>query len=190
MQFPFTKATNNPDLHIVRHAVSIDERRAFFRQNLLGDPHDSQQDVLEVWFAGVHSEVGGSYPEAQSQLSKISLKWMLGEAEHFGLRVDPQRKAEILGGKPPWVAPDPLTRNQHESLHGWWWIAEFWPRIVHGLAADGTWNKSVRINLGRRRWIAPNPAVHDSVEQRLAHATPPYRPSNLPQQRRVIADRC
>jgi uncharacterized protein (DUF2235 family) len=62
VNFPFTKATNNPDLHIVRHAVSIDERRAFFRQNLFGPQHDPQQDVKEVWFAGVHSDVGGELP--------------------------------------------------------------------------------------------------------------------------------
>src|SRR6267154_6235451 len=31
-----------------------------------------QQDVKEVWFAGVHSDVGGSYPEPESQLSKIA----------------------------------------------------------------------------------------------------------------------
>ena len=176
VQFPYTKATNNPDLHIVRHAVSIDERRAFFRQNLFGQPLP-QQDVREVWFAGVHSDVGGSYPEPQSQLSKIALKWMLCEAEQAGLLVDQQRKAEVLGGKPPYVPPDPLRSNSHRSLHGAWWIAEFWPKIVHRQAPDGTWKKSLRINLGRRRFIGPNPIVHDSVEDRLAHASPPYRPA-------------
>src|SRR5712692_882400 len=43
--FPGTKATHNPDLRIIRHAVSIDERRAFFRQNLFGAPYDAQQDI-------------------------------------------------------------------------------------------------------------------------------------------------
>jgi uncharacterized protein (DUF2235 family) len=190
VKFPFTTATKNPDLSVVRHAISIDEHRAFFRQNLFGAPHDPSQDVQEVWFAGVHSDVGGSYPEAESQLSKITLRWMLCEAELAGLAVDPQRKADILGGKPPWVAPDPLTRNQHESLNSWWWIAEVWPKIIHKHAADGTWKKSLYVNLARRRWINPNSVVHESVEQRLAHASPPYRPSNLPQQRRVVNDRC
>ena len=64
-------ATRNPDLKIVRHAMSIDERRAFFRQNLFGAPDNPTQDVKEVWFAGVHSDVGGSYPESESQFSKI-----------------------------------------------------------------------------------------------------------------------
>lgn len=183
--FPGTKATHNPDLRIIRHAVSIDERRAFFRQNLFGPPHDPQQDIKELWFAGVHSDVGGSYPESESQLSKIALQWMVCEAEPAGLRVDQSRKADILGGKPPDVAPDPLTKNQHESLHGAWWIAEFWPKFVSRETAAGIWKKRLRINLGRRRWIAPDSVVHASVEQRLTDKNLGYDPSNLPVQHLV-----
>jgi uncharacterized protein (DUF2235 family) len=61
VRFPFVNAGKNPDFHIIRHAVSIDERRAFFRQNLFGLANNPQQDVKEVWFAGVHSDVGGGY---------------------------------------------------------------------------------------------------------------------------------
>lgn len=190
VRFPFTTAIRNPDLNIVRHAVSIDEHRAFFRQNLFGQPHDPPQDVREVWFAGVHSDVGGSYPEAESQLSKLAFRWMLCEAEIAGLAIDPQRKAQILGGTPPYVAPDPLTKNQHESLHGWWWIAELWPKVVHTQTEEGTWKKSLHLNLARRRWIAPSSAVHNSVEQRVANASPPYRPSNLREDRQPVLDRC
>ena len=177
--FPGTKATHNPDLHIIRHALSIDERRAFFRQNLFGAPHDTQQDLKEVWFAGVHSDVGGSYPESESQLSKIALRWMVAEAEAAGLRMDQTRKADILGGKPPYVAPDPLTRNQHESLHGPWWIAELWPKMDHKEISPGVWKKYLRMNLARRRCIAPDPVVDPSVEQRMADQTLGYAPANL-----------
>lgn len=189
VHFPFTNIGKNPDPAIVRHAISIDEHRAFFRQNLFGTPSDPNQDVKEVWFAGVHSDVGGSYPEAESQLSKIALRWLLREAELAGLSVDPKRKAEILGGKPPNVAPDPNTKNQHESLRGWWWIAEFWPKVVHIETPQHTWRRSIRVNLARRRWISPNSLVHRSVEERLANPTLGYRPSNLPQQRQIVDDR-
>ena len=184
--FPGTKATHNPDLRFIRHAVSIDERRAFFRQNLFGPPHDPQQDIKEVWFAGVHSDVGGSYPESESQLSKIALQWMICEAESAGLRVDQSRKDEILGGKPPYVAPDPLTKNQHESLKGAWWIAELWPKIfsypvtVPG-QAEPKWKHGIRLNLGRRRTIPDLVHIHQSVLDRL-RGVPSYRPNNLPQQ--------
>ncbi len=184
--FPGTKATHNADLHFVRHAVSIDERRAFFRQNLFGAPHDAQQDVKEIWFAGVHSDVGGSYPESQSQLSKIALQWMVCEAEPTGLKIDAGRKADILGGKPPYVAPDPLTKNQHESLKGPWWIAEFWPKLcaypvpVAG-QSEPEWKHRLRLNLGRSRIIPPGVHVHQSVIDRIK-GVPNYKPKNLPQQ--------
>jgi uncharacterized protein (DUF2235 family) len=190
VRFPFTNAGKNPEMKIIRHAISIDERRAFFRQNLFGDPHDSTQDVKEVWFAGVHSDVGGSYAEAESQLSKVALRWMLCEAEGAGLRIDQQKKQNIFGADPRYVAPDRLTANQHESLKGAWWIAELWPKIAHVKGADGSWKRHVRLNLGRRRWIAPNSVVHDSVQQRLASPTLKYRPPNLPQQVAIATDSC
>lgn len=179
--FPGTKATHNPDMHTIRHAVSIDEHRAFFRQNLFGVPCGPEQNVKEIWFAGVHSDVGGSYPEAESQLSKIALQWMVREAESAQLRIDQGRKADILGCKPPYVAPDPLTKNQHESLYGVWWLAEFWPKIVSREVSPGVWKKSLRMNLARRRYIAPNPVLHPSVAQRLADHSLGYAPGNLPE---------
>ena len=190
VRFPFTNLARNSDISVVRHAVSIDERRAFFRQNLFGAPKNPTQDVKEVWFAGVHCDVGGGYVEEQSQLSKIALRWILCEAEAAGLAVDPNREADILGAKPPNVAPDPNTKYQHESLEKWWWIAEVWPKIAYRLGADGTWRKTLRINLGRRRFIAPGVLVHESVEARLKNPDLGYKPSNLPEQRQVIYDRC
>jgi len=190
VRFPFVNAGKNPEMRIIRHAVSIDERRAFFRQNLFGPPHDATQDVKEVWFAGVHSDVGGSYAEAESQLSKVALRWMLCEAEIAGLRIDQQKRKDVLGADPQSVAPDPLTRNQHESLKGGWWIAELWPKIVHVKGSDGTWKRRIRVNLGRRRWISADSVVHDSVKQRLAIPNLNYRPFNLPQQVSVTSDGC
>lgn len=187
VRFPFTRATKNADFHIVRHAISIDERRAFFPSNSMGDPHDEQQDIKEVLFAGVHSDVGGSYPEAESQLSKIALRWMMDEAEAAGLRINPDRKADILGGKQPYVAPDALSPNQHESLHGAWWIAELWPKLVGVRESSGEWQQHIRINLGRHRSFAANSWVHESVEQRLKSGN--YKPRNLPEGMRIVRDR-
>jgi uncharacterized protein (DUF2235 family) len=192
--FPYTNATKNPDLNIVRHAMSIDERRAFFPQDPFGPPsaQNPNQSVEEVWFAGVHSDVGGSYPENESQLSKLALRWMLCEAQLAGLRVDPRRQADILGGKPPYVAPSP-SGEMHESLKGFWWhVAEVWPKLVHVKDASGQWKKrrTIRCNLGRRRRIDPNPNVHQSVISRMAIPKLGYNPKNLPPPGRVVSDRC
>ena len=63
--------------------MAIDERRVFFRQNLWHLPPppapSGPVDVKQVWFAGVHCDVGGGYPEAERGLAKIALEWMLEE---------------------------------------------------------------------------------------------------------------
>jgi hypothetical protein len=64
---------NNPDIEIGRHAVSIDERRAFFRTHLWRVPEtrsaqDGPRDMQQVWFPGVHCDIGGGYPEAEQSL--------------------------------------------------------------------------------------------------------------------------
>jgi hypothetical protein len=37
--------------------------------------------MISRWFAGNHSDIGGSYPETESRLSDIALKWMAEQAE-------------------------------------------------------------------------------------------------------------
>ena len=127
----------------------------------------------------VITDVGGGYSEAESGLSKLALQWMLTGAELAGLIVDPQRKAEILGGKFPYVAPDP-TGLLHKSLHGFWWLAEIWPKVVRIRQAGpgDIWKSSIRVNLARPRSIPTGSLVHTSVEQRI-NAIPSYRPVNL-----------
>ena len=54
---PYT--TNNKSVQAVRHALAIDERRSFFKDMRWGEKFRDAQDIKEVWFAGVHSDVGG-----------------------------------------------------------------------------------------------------------------------------------
>jgi uncharacterized protein (DUF2235 family) len=49
------------------------------------------QDLQEVWFAGVHSDVGGGYPEEESGLSWHAFRWMLGEARLAGMKLGRRR---------------------------------------------------------------------------------------------------
>jgi len=66
-----------------RHAMSIDEQRACFTVTRWDDA-DTHADAKEIWFPGVHSDVGGGYVE--SGLSNIALKWMIDESKEFGLK--------------------------------------------------------------------------------------------------------
>jgi uncharacterized protein (DUF2235 family) len=63
------------------HALAIDERREDFYPTPWGRP---RHGLEEVWFAGVHSNVGGGY--ADSRLSDIALNWMMAKAQCHGLR--------------------------------------------------------------------------------------------------------
>lgn len=182
---PFT--TTLPDVSVLRHAVSIDERRAFFRQNLIHEPVSPAQNLKQVWFAGVHSDVGGSYAESESGLSKIALRWMLCEAQSVGLLLDAQKVIDVLGGKAPYVPPDPYAKL-HKSLHGFWLLGEVWPKrhfsAVKSQGQDETeYKRDIRINLGRRRTIPEGAHIHQSVFDRMQHPDKKkYRPKNLPKQ--------
>ncbi|KAI9927560.1 hypothetical protein MW887_003178 [Aspergillus wentii] len=101
----------------IRHAVSIDERRAKFRQDLIsmkkghgglcedkadmkalhpgryrpGREDEDEQDASEVWFAGQHGDVGGGWKLNSNDpwpLSHIPLAWMVKEAQTAGVEFD------------------------------------------------------------------------------------------------------
>jgi uncharacterized protein (DUF2235 family) len=172
MHHPFTKT--NPCIKTIRHAVSIGERRWFFRQNLFGAA--GGQDIEELWFPGVHCDVGGGYPVDQGGLWQEPFRWMLEESKIAGLELDPQRESTVWRlGK---VVPDPWREPQHESLTWKWWLAEvfpkmqYWPKFKMAFPAVG---------LGRRRFIDSTARAHGSAQRRLRYAPLKYRPSNVPQ---------
>ena len=163
LKLPFV--ADNPDIEIGRHAIAIDERRAFFRTHLWrpgADPKKAHgpKDLLQVWFPGVHCDVGGGYPEAESGLSKFALEWMLDEAEKFGLRIDKPRKDEVLGRTGTAYAKPDADAQMHESLKGAWNLAELVPKRHFNAK---TRKEERRMNLYRRRTIPPGSLVHSSA---------------------------
>jgi len=174
LKLPYT--AQNPDMANGRHAVSIDERRCFFVNNLWGDPL-AGQNIKQVWFAGEHSDVGGSYAESESGLSKITLEWMLCEAVQFGLIVVPQ-KAELVLGRidgTSYVKPDTKAKI-HDSLTLAWWILEVFPHLYYDRVSKKTrW----RIPLGASRLIPEGSTLHATVVERLS-LDASYKPKNLP----------
>ena len=75
------------------HAMALDERRPSFVQTRL-------PGAVEVWFRGVHSDVGGG--DGNSGLNDISLKWMMRKAKSAGLPITDQDIAPL---KPNPAAP-------------------------------------------------------------------------------------
>jgi uncharacterized protein (DUF2235 family) len=74
-----------PGVDHARHAISIDDERKTFHpviwEKLDNDPEHDR--LKQVWFCGVHTDVGGGYEEPE--LSYYSLDWMIRESEAKGL---------------------------------------------------------------------------------------------------------
>ena len=166
LKLPFV--SDNPDIAIGRHAIAIDERRAFFRTHRWVPSRELEQhgprDVKQVWFAGVHCDVGGGYPEAESGLSKIALEWMLEEARTAGLLVNDLRQEEVLGRLTgsKYAKPDP-DGCMHESLTGLWKAAEWIRKPRYDWKTQQTTKQR---NRGRPRTIPSGARVHESVYTR------------------------
>ena len=67
------------------HAISIDERRKTFAPTLWQKSdnlknRNTEQVLEQRWFAGVHSNIGGGYPD--EGLADVTLKWMIEKASH------------------------------------------------------------------------------------------------------------
>jgi T6SS, Phospholipase effector Tle1-like, catalytic domain len=63
--------------------LAIDEERSSFRPTPWTRDPRADQHVEQVWFAGVHSDVGGGYPDPA--LAEIALLWMADRARECGL---------------------------------------------------------------------------------------------------------
>jgi hypothetical protein len=130
--------------------------------------------LQQVWFAGCHSDIGGSYAEDESRLSDIALAWMIEQATSLPhpLIVD-STKLHLF------PSPDGMQHSEVESLREKfpsWWPTKWRP----------TWKEASRVEVRG----AP---VHQSVRERfkLQHVlhcgeTRPYRPATLSEDPRFV----
>lgn len=190
---PYTQT--NPSVRTFRHALALDERRSMFRvanwkvpQKFVVNPFKpgefQDQDIEQRWFAGVHSDIGGGYPEAESALSKLPLIWMIDEAVKAGLRITQRTFRHLAygeeddGGEHKYVAPSALGPI-HRSLKGAWWLLEFIPKPVR----VREWQRRSLVGLylphGEPRAVPPGQIVDRSVNERVT-GNSGYRPVNLP----------
>jgi len=124
-------------------ALAIDEQREPFKPTLwTRDPDDtgSGQTLEQVWFSGVHTEVGGG--SADPSLSDIALLWMVAHATDCGLVLDPdQLKAGAAVGAGEVVAPN-YAATIHDSRKGFWEALRPYHRLKE-LPVDGAPGQSI-----------------------------------------------
>ena len=100
------------------HLVSIDENRLLFPPTLMD--HDDR--VREVWFAGVHSDVGGGYVE--HQLSDVTLTDMVEQIRAAGFvvrdpgEIDERSLPTGIGAEDIACNPDPLAEMHQHKIAG------------------------------------------------------------------------
>jgi hypothetical protein len=147
-----------------KHAISIDENRKDFAR-VQWYPTAEKQDQRDptgnlyfeqVWFPGVHADVGGGYVENESRLSDNALAWMLAAASIVpnGLKHD----GSVLR-----LHPEPAGPQHNEQKYSW---LAFGLRKLPG--AQAIMHKSVY-----RRYEAGPVALFDTTGH--------YRPANLNQ---------
>jgi uncharacterized protein (DUF2235 family) len=83
--YGFLDTSLHPDVLNACQALAIDERRRQFPPTLWTSTPVPGQTLEQVWFSGVHCDVGGGYPEIG--LSDITLGWLMGKAENLGLQI-------------------------------------------------------------------------------------------------------
>jgi uncharacterized protein (DUF2235 family) len=145
-----------------RQALAIDENREVFAPELWDENGAPQGQIKQLWFAGVHTDIGGGYG-LKMGLSDLSLSWMIDEARAVAqpLIVEPGLLAELR--------PDALGRQHDERATSWL-----------------PWSEGTREHFVADRFQPLPAAMAGSVEPRLKAAVAPilermepYRPKAL-----------
>ncbi|KAE8411159.1 hypothetical protein BDV36DRAFT_275648 [Aspergillus pseudocaelatus] len=159
-----------PNSEIIRHALSIDERRVKFYPVLIepkkeyqfrvhrrlwpwgyrgsttcgqGGGDSGKQDIQEVWFPGCHADVGGGWDFSEGEAWRLShgpLVWMVHEAQRAGLRFD-KEKLDMLVSVEKQHKVDTVDKNSEK------------------LARDSSADLDTSLHLSSTKGI-----LHDSLE--------------------------
>jgi hypothetical protein len=153
-------------------ALSIDDERQTFHPQLwfYRNPADCKT-IRQVWFAGVHSNVGGGYPK--QGMSLVPLDWMMTRAEE---------PLDDLPGEPGLRFIQAVrdtyrnSRNANDMLYdsrsGMAVYYRYWPRDIVKIHS-----KSILRDEDKSSIL---PVIHMSVFERIAQETQGYAPGNLP----------
>jgi hypothetical protein len=115
------------------------------------------QDVKEVWFSGVHGDLGGGYPEKESSAIKIPLAWMISQTGTMGLDYSAPTVDELVFGRnlgKPYLPLDALVQL-HDPMNFAWKVLEYVPRRV----PETSWRKrgntqGIYLPMSDRRFIS------------------------------------
>lgn len=159
------------------HALSIDDERQTFHPVLWTEKSQNparyvgDERISQVWFAGVHSNLGGGYPD--DSLAHVSLVWMMDQAKRRGLALNKsyedfaRDEADEFG----------RIYNPRGGLSG---LYRYMPRQIADLSMDEK-------HLGGGMAVEiERPKIHESVFKRIRQGTDSYAPITLPRRYDVV----
>jgi len=163
--FKFPDRTLNPSVAHACHALALDEERESFSPLLWDERHTEDPARIEqVWFAGVHSNVGGGYP--RQGMSLVAFDWIMSKAE-----ASPHRLRFVPAERLMYRYHTDVDDKLYDSRAGLGVFYRWLPRDVQRLCDD--------------HGVAPK--VHRSVFERVARNTEGYAPGSVPADPEVIS---
>jgi len=173
------------------HALGLDDERTTFHPVLWdespvppsggGAPQPINPDhyprltksetLTQVWFTGVHSNVGGGYPD--DSLAGVSLNWIVSEAQDCNLQFRPEA-LELLRSRQD---KDGRLYDSRNGLAGYY---RYGPRSVEDLV------NSRQSDDPRDRVRIDRPKIHESVFARIGTGAYSYAPISLPRHYDVV----
>ena len=162
----------NPKVKRARHALALDDERDTFHPLIWDERSQNPERIKQVWFAGMHSDVGGGYPD--DSLAYVSLDWMLTEASGAELRFQKKAVEEIQRI---------MNANGalHDSRRGVGAYYRYQPRKVsaHVSPPDPT-TLLMQDPVDDTNAVLKSVKIHDSVFRRIQQGTDRYAPIVLP----------
>jgi hypothetical protein len=181
----------SPKILKARHALAIDDERQTFHPTLWDEDATNTQpagstrsttneQLLQVWFTGMHANVGGGYPD--DSLANVSLSWILAEAKQAGLVFK-----EISDADPDALLATDSAKDKdgrlYDSRSGLGGYYRFSPRKIAGYYTP----------MAKASQKAGNPVgtlvpkIHESVFGRIKVGAHLYAPIGLPASYEVVS---
>lgn len=167
VRFRFPDQILHENVEKACHAIAIDdERRTFWPVMWNEGDEPNAARIEQVWFPGVHSNVGGGYPK--DQMAMVSLDWMMAKAEKEGLLFYKDVRAGVREAAN-------AHGKQYDSRAGLAAYYRYKPRVIKQICDSA----KPRVKIDK-------PKIHMSALRRAARATAGYAPAGIPEDIAVV----
>jgi hypothetical protein len=179
-----------PGIDRACHALSIDDERTTFHPVIWNEPANNkrvgtgsakytfEERLTQIWFSGVHANVGGGYPD--DSLARVPLAWIMKEASLCDLHLKETPKADPDAMLLTKSASDKDGRL-YDSRQGLACYYRYGPREISRLCNQPVSNPDRKIEI-------KVPKIHYSVFERIKTGAHPYAPIGLPKDYAVVQE--